>query len=70
MTKLKLNCVYTPKERIKNACLQDDIYVLLTFLWWVKTKDAMLGITRWNTKKRILDEYEYGWYVPTHQEMG
>jgi len=70
MERIKVHGVYVPKQRIKNAMLYDDCYVLSTFLWWVRTEDTMLGVTRWYTKKEFLEDYEYGWYVPNHQELG
>ena len=70
MEKIKINCVYVPKQRIKNAMLYDDCRVLSTFLWWVKTEDTMLGVTRWHTIKEFLEDYDYSWYVPSHQELG
>ena len=70
MKKIKSGYVYNPKERIKNACLQDDIYIVFTILWWARTEDCMFRTKRWITKKKIVEEYEYGWYVPSHQELG
>ena len=70
MDKIKSGDVYLPKKRIKNGFVYSNVYVTFIFLWWAKIEDTTLGITRWVSKKKFLEEYKYGWYIPTHQEMG